>query len=312
MKRFLRSIILSKHNVIGAPSGFSFKQRNCLEIFNHLSEIVESEGFNYIDTPMFDFFEVYERTLGTSSTKELFVVKDENNEFLVPRYDITTQIVRFLGPRINDVKLPVKLYYFGDVFRTPDSEWHRKQIKQFGVEIIGSSNEEEIVSLLKKLLEKLRELKVIGEYIVVFNFTVVLDKLMEGFDAEDKELFIELLRVRDLTSISKVFSDKGKEISEIFKEFLKRSSEDVLKLILSKIEAYDNVNKGFQAMRACFGDRILFDPLLVPQMNYYNGVYFVVYTSNSHDPIASGGRYDSLTRKFGYSQSAMGFAIDIP
>jgi len=141
---------------------------------------------------------------------------------------------------------------------------------------------------------------------------VVLDKLTEGFDAEDKELFIELLRVRDLTSISKVFSDKVKEIPEIFKEFLKRSSEDILKLILSKIEAYDNVNKGFQAMRACFGDRILFDPLLVPQMNYYNGVYFVVYTSNSNDPIASGGRYDSLTRKFGYSQSAMGFAIDMP
>ncbi len=312
MKKFLRSIIMSKHSLIGAPSGFSFNQKNYLEVFKHLSGIVEAEGFEYIDTPVFDFFEVYERTLGTTSTKELFVIKDENNEFLVPRYDITTQIVRFLGPRINDVKLPVKLYYFGDVFRTPNSEWHRKQIKQFGVEVIGSYDEEEMVSLLKKLLDKLRELSIIEDYKVIFNFAVILDKLTENFDSEDKELFIELLRVKDLTSISKIFGGKGKEILEIFREFLKMSSEDTLRLILRKVKVSDSVDKGFQSMKSCFGDKMLFDPLLVPSMSYYNGMYFVVYASNYNDPVASGGRYDSLTQRFGYSQSAMGFAIDMP
>jgi len=311
MKKFLKSLILSKHNIIGAPTGFSCRQKNYIDVFNILSEIVEAKGFKYIDTPMFDFFEVYEKILGTPSTKELFVVKDENNEFLVPRYDITTQIVRFLAPRINNLELPIKLYYFGDIFRSSESEWHKKQVKQFGVEIIGSNEEEEIISLLKNLLEKLNKLKIIEEYKVVFNFASVIEGLTEEFDKEEKELVLELIRVKDTTSIKKFFNGKGNTISKIFEYSLYKSTKEVFKFVSDLIDLNSNTKENFNTLGKYFGENIIFDPLFVPSMDYYNGVYFVVYASNYTTPIATGGRYDYLTQRFNYDEKAMGFAIEV-
>ena len=44
-------------------------------------------------------------------------------------------------------------------------------------------------------------------------------------------------------------------------------------------------------------------------MSYYTGVLFEVYADQVGFPIASGGRYDRLLRKFGKDTGATGFAI---
>ena len=55
--------------------------------------------------------------------------------------------------------------------------------------------------------------------------------------------------------------------------------------------------------------RVKFDLTLVSHMSYYTGCVFEVYADHVGFPIASGGRYDLLLKKFGKDTGATGFAI---
>jgi ATP phosphoribosyltransferase regulatory subunit len=88
-----------------------------------------------------------------------------------------------------------------------------------------------------------------------------------------------------------LFGDDHK-LKEILHSLIKREEVEELEFISENFE-------------------LVIDPTLIPSMEYYSGIFFLVYSSDSSLPLASGGRYDNLTSKFGYKQTAMGFAIDL-
>ncbi len=314
MKEFLKSVFLARKDLIGAPDGFSFELKSRKQLIDDLFEVTKKYNFLEITTPIFDFFEVYEKTLG-SNVKELFVFKD-NNDFIVPRYDITTQIVRFLAPRIKNLKLPVKIFYYGEVFREPEFKWHPRQIKQFGIEIIGGNKENftEMIKILKELLKTLQKNKVIKDYKIVFNFSQVIDKILSNIDTEDKEIFKYLLSNKDIPSIKSILRGK-KFIEEVEKLIFLTFSEDISEVKskvceILEIKMDDDIENEIKILKDNFSE-IIWDPTMVAEMDYYSDFFFKVFTEEKPYQIASGGRYDKLTQKFGYNEKAMGFAIDI-
>ena len=52
----------------------------------------------------------------------------------------------------------------------------------------------------------------------------------------------------------------------------------------------------------------LFDLAFVPNMEYYTGIVFKVYSQYSSEAIISGGRYDALYGSFGKETPAIGMA----
>lgn len=313
MKQFLKNIFLSKKDLVGAPRGFSFEYDNKKELIEELYRIVKQNGFQEVNTPVFDFFEVYEKVLG-SGVRELFVFKD-GNDFIVPRYDTTTQIVRFLAPRIKNLKLPVKLFYYSDVFREPSFKWYPRQIKQFGIEIIGGSNEEtkSMFRILQDILQALEKHNLLNEYKLVFNFSNIIDAIIGKVEEEDRDIVLYLLANKDLPSLEKVVQkDVYKHIEELVFIVLEDGIESVKNKVLSLTEVVEDTIKDIETLVKIFGeDDLIFDPTLTPDMDYYSGVFFKVFSDKQPTHLVSGGRYDNLTRKFGYSQTAMGFAVDI-
>lgn len=309
MKDFLRSLILSKNDLIGAPRGFSFSYSKDKELINKMYSIMEENGFTEVQTPTFDFFEVYEKTLG-SSVKELFVFKD-NGDLIVPRYDITTQIVRFLEPRIKDYKLPIKVFYYADVFREPEFKWYPRQIKQFGGEVIGGTTEDlkNLLKIMKTILNTLKEFKKIQKYKIIINFSKVISNLLSNISDKDKEIVRYLISKKDIPTLEKIDipETSKKNIIETI-ELSLLSTNSRLKELLVKTISKEEIHE-LEFILENFEVEI--DPTLVPTMDYYSGIFFLVYSENFNTPIAAGGRYDNLTQKFGYNQTAMGFAIDI-
>ncbi|MEN2998033.1 MAG: ATP phosphoribosyltransferase regulatory subunit [Brevinematia bacterium] len=312
MKEFLKSVFLAKKDLVGAPSGFSFEFNEKRRLVEPLYKIVETRGFVEVSTPTFDFFEVYEKTLG-SGAKELFVFKD-GSDFIVPRYDITTQIVRFLAPRVKSLKFPVKVFYYGDVFREPEFRWYPRQIGQFGVEIIGGGDNDlrELLEVLKEMLSVFVSLKVFNEYKFVFNFSQVLDSVFSKFPLDERELVRYLLSNKDLPSLRNM---AGEEVFRLIERFVDLSFEEKVEVVVD--EVFDilgmevlGIKLGVGMVNEIFGDTI-FDPTLVPDIDYYSGIFFKVYVDTLPYSIAGGGRYDSLTERFGYKATAMGFAIDV-
>lgn len=313
MKQFLKNIFLSKRDLVGAPRGFSFEYDSKKELIEELYGIVKQNGFQEVNTPVFDFFEVYEKVLG-SGVRELFVFKD-GNDFIVPRYDTTTQIVRFLAPRIKNLKLPVKLFYYSDVFREPSFKWYPRQIKQFGIEIIGGSDEEikSMFEILKNIIQALNKHNQLKEYKLVFNFSNIIDAIVSRVEEEDRDIVLYLLANKDLPSLEKVVEkDIYKNIEELVFIVLEDGIESVKNKSLSLTGVSEDTLKDIDTIVNIFGEEnVVFDPTLTPNMDYYSGVFFKVFSDKQPTHIVSGGRYDNLTKKFGYSQTAMGFALDI-
>lgn len=57
------------------------------------------------------------------------------------------------------------------------------------------------------------------------------------------------------------------------------------------------------------GNRIVLDFSVTNDMDYYNGITFQGFVDGIPEHVLSGGRYDTLVKKFGKDAGAIGFAI---
>ena len=119
-------------------------------------------GFKEIQTPIFEFTEVFRRPLGDTSdvvTKEMYTFLDRGGEEITLRPEVTASIVRAYLSGGMQQKGIVKLFTSGPMFRYERPQKGRfRQFHQLDVEIIGSPDaaaDVEIIALARHLLEAL-------------------------------------------------------------------------------------------------------------------------------------------------------------
>jgi ATP phosphoribosyltransferase regulatory subunit HisZ len=121
----------------------SARARRRLE--GRLVELVESRGYDEAILPILDYLEPYESLLTPASRGELYRFIDRDGEQLALRADFTPMLARLLAPRLASLRLPLRLFYRGDVVRyaaghaAPQS-W-RRELYQLGVELLGTPAE---------------------------------------------------------------------------------------------------------------------------------------------------------------------------
>lgn len=123
-----------------------------------------AKRYNYeeIRTPVFEFSEVFHRTLGDTSdivSKETYTFADRGGESLTLRPEGTAGIARaFLSNGLAQ-HLPLKYYYFGPMFRYERPQKGRyRQFHQIGVECLGleqSAADVECIDLACSILKNL-------------------------------------------------------------------------------------------------------------------------------------------------------------
>ena len=104
-------------------------------------EIAERYGYGEISTPIFEFSDVFHRTLGDSSdvvSKETYTFEDRGGESLTLRPEFTAGVVRaFLSNGLQQ-NLPCRFAYHGPAFRYERPQKGRqRQFHQLGMECIG-------------------------------------------------------------------------------------------------------------------------------------------------------------------------------
>ena len=123
------------------------------------SSVVEKYGFEEIETPIFEFTEVFARNLGDTSdivTKEMYCFNDKGGESLTLRPEGTAGVVRAFVSEGMQQNLPVKFYYTGPMFRYERPQKGRqRQFTQFGVELLGVEADVEVISMAYEFLQKL-------------------------------------------------------------------------------------------------------------------------------------------------------------
>ena len=120
---------------------------------NRLHDVCIKYGYNDIQTPTLEFFDVFSKERGSVPSNEMFKLFDRYGKTLVMRPDMTPSIARTAAKYYADGLLPVKLCYVGNTFINV-SQYYQGKLKEnttIGAELIGDDSiyaDFEIISMV--------------------------------------------------------------------------------------------------------------------------------------------------------------------
>ena len=303
-----------------------------LKIENTLRETFELYGYNPLDTPTIERFDVLSSKYagGAEILKETFKLNDQGKRDLCLRYDLTVPFARYISMNPT-LKMPFKRYQIGSVFRDGPIKLGRyREFIQCDVDVVGIKNVFAEAELLKLASQALKNLGL--ETVIKVNNRKLLDGIVkEAGVSEDKVvdviLTIDKLKKLSESELKKEFAQK--EISEeavekIFSlalckgnnseklEFLKNNISNDLGLEgINELESLFNYLK---IMKADFE----FDPSLARGLAYYTGTVYEIFMKESKvtSSISAGGRYDNMIKNFignnqEYPAVGISFGLDV-
>ena len=113
-----------------------------------------SYGYEDIETPTFEYFEVFSKEVGTIPSKDLYKFFDREGHTLVLRPDFTPSIARAAATYFLPEQEDVRLCYTGNTFINNSSFQGRlKESTQMGVERIGDASVDVDAELLAMMTE---------------------------------------------------------------------------------------------------------------------------------------------------------------
>lgn len=291
-------------------------------IESKISDVFASFGYKSIQTPAFEYVDIYSADAGDVAVQKLFKFFDSHGRILALRGDITTSIARVMGTKYNGA-MPARLRYVADAFRYNGSASSlSSEFTQAGIELIGDSSymadAEVIILAINALLKAgLDEFQIdIGQ---VEFFKGLAEQI--GLNDEDFEKIRTMIDFKDSFSIAKIL-DKYYADDEI-KDILCRmpylfGGEEVLakaesaKLNKRSADALENLRQVYKVICSCGLEKYAsIDLGMLQSIDYYTGVIFKGVTYDVGFNVCGGGRYDSLIKNFGKKTGAVGIAISI-
>jgi len=272
-------------------------------VINKGLNISKKYCYSQIDTPIFEFSEIFTKPLGKTSdivTKENYTFEDRSGDLLMLRPEGTSGVVRaFLNAGLTQ-DIPQRFSYFGPMFRYERPQKGRlRQFHQFGVELLGISSsmgDLEVISLANNFLKSLNldnkiELKInsLGDADSRLNYRKVLVDYLNDFKKELSEDSIKRLKENPLRILdSKNPSDQA----------ILTKAPDVLNYLneFSK-DRFQKVCDGLNSLNI---DHKV-DKNLVRGLDYYCHTAFEFITDQlgSQGTVLAGGRYDGLSEILG-------------
>ena len=285
-----------------------YKLKYIQHIANNISNLY---GFVPIETPIFEYTEVFTKTLGDSSdiiTKEMYSFEDKNGKSITLRPEFTAAIVRlFLEKKL---KLPARLFSTGPVFRYERPQKGRqRQFHQINFEILGIKTFQadiELISLGQHLINEFGigdrvklEINSLGDSETITSYKKSLLSYLERYDND----LSEESKNRLITNPLRILDSKNKKDLLIISD-------------APKISEY------YTKQSASFFDQVLNDLTilnipyvvntnLVRGLDYYCHTVFEFFTNDlgAQGAVFAGGRYDNLVSSMGGEFTpAIGFA----
>ena len=290
----------------------------------NLHNLLKMYGYHAIETPTFEFFDIFSQEIGTTPSKDLYKFFDREGNTLALRPDMTPSIARCVAKYYGDEEFPVRLCYMGNTFINNSSYQGRlKENTQLGAELVGDNSvaaDAEILALAVHALKTagLQEFQLGVGHVDFFRGLVQAAELPE----ETKDSLVELISNKNFFGVEELIDSLHlpENLKELFsmlgslcmtEDMLQRAKElaqgfPVILQALNRLQALMDV-------LACYGVEkyITIEPGMLSSYHYYTGMIFAGYTFGSGEPIVKGGRYDQLMDYFGKHAPAIGFAVVI-
>ncbi len=290
-------------SVRGTYDLYGEAKRKTKQVTRIAEQVVEKYGFEEMETPIFEFTEVFARNLGDTSdivTKEMYCFEDRGGESLTLRPEGTAGIVRAFISNGMQQDLPLKIYYQGPMFRYERPQKGRqRQFTQFGVELLGAATPQADVELIAMAYEFLEKLGLQGQVVVEINSLG---------DAESRDAYREKLVAYLRKNYDKLSEDSKSRLERNPLRVLD-SKEECDKAVVENAPLYaDSLNEVSKEFFAgvlkgldILGIKYRVNNRLVRGLDYYSHTVFELVTDKlgAQGTVLAGGRYDGLVEQMG-------------
>ncbi len=260
-------------------------------------------GFQEIETPIFEFSDVFHRSLGETSdavSKETYTFTDRGGDSITLRPEGTAGVARAFVSEGLAQSNPNKLYYYGPMFRYERPQKGRyRQFYQFGVEVLGLEHplaDVECLDLGYQILRKLGlaescllEINTLGDLESRNQYRSALVQYLTPFKNQlsmDSQVRLEKNPLRILDS-----KDEGD------RKIIADAPPADRYLTDSAKSFFTSVKEGLRSLEIPFKE----NPRLVRGLDYYCHTVFEFVTTElgAQGTVLGGGRYDGLIETLG-------------
>jgi ATP phosphoribosyltransferase regulatory subunit len=311
------------HTPEGVRDIYGKEYANKQNIQKLFGDKLHSYGYQDIQTPTFEFFDVFSKEIGTTPSKELYKFIDKEGNTLVLRPDFTPSIARCAAKYFMDETIPLRFCYQGNNFINKSNlQGKLKETTQMGAELIGDGSPEADAEMIAMLVEALLNAGLKEFQVSIGQIDYFKGLCHEANLDEETELTLrEFISNRNDFGVSELLEDKNvspKLINALSNLSGLFGSEEILDTAISHVDNERSIN-AIERLRQVYvilkiygvEKYISFDLAMVSKYNYYTGVIFNAYTYHAGSAIAKGGRYDRLLEKFGKPAPSTGFVVNV-
>lgn len=285
------------------------------KIVESAAKIASRYCFENFATPIMEYTEVFNRTLGETSDvvgKEMYTFIDRGGDSITLRPEFTAGIIRAVITEGLTHQFPLRLFSYGPVFRHDRPQAGRqRQFHQLNFEIIGENSYSSDAEAVK------------------IGYDIINDLGIEDVKIEINSLGCRESRKNFQEKLQEYFSKYESCLSE---DSRNRLSKNPMRIFDSKVESDQEIAKGapnisdfytIEARERFESTLSLLDKLQVPYsinnklvrgLDYYSHTAFEYVTSKigAQTAIGGGGRYDGLAKMMSkHDIPAIGLALGI-
>ncbi|MFP6583065.1 MAG: histidine--tRNA ligase [Candidatus Hydrogenedentota bacterium] len=302
------------------------------QIIRTIEGIFEKYGFVPLETPALEYLDVLMGTGGEETNKDLFRLESPEGEDISLRFDLTVPFSRLLAQYPDKLKVPVRRYAIGPVWRADKPGPGRfRQFTQFDVDAAGSTSvavDGEIIAIMCEVMQAVGA----PSFRVLINNRKLIDALLFGCGINEIERQKHVLRVID--KLAKVGIDNirlelgegridksgdpipgvhlDSETIEKIIEFISTkgtSRLDIVDHLETQLPASDSTSGALTEMRelaevlealGVAEEHAWFSPSLARGLDYYTGPVFetIIPKAPKFGSVMGGGRYNGLVGRF--------------
>ncbi|MBQ9927751.1 MAG: ATP phosphoribosyltransferase regulatory subunit [Lachnospiraceae bacterium] len=292
-----------------------------LQVQEKIHKQLNLYGYEDIQTPTFEFFDVFSKEIGTTPSRELYKFFDKEGNTLVLRPDFTPSMARCAAKYFMDMDVPIRFCYQGNTFtNTGNLQGKLKEVTQMGAELMGDGSIEADGEMIAMMIESLLAAGLCEFQVSIGEVEYFRGLCRQAGLTEETEYELrDFISGKNIFGAQELLLEKGidqktcdmfMQITECFGAMDALEKAESLVNNDRSLQAVARLKKLYHVLCSYGVEKyVSFDLGMLSKYNYYTGVIFKVFTYGVGDAVAKGGRYDNLLGYFGKKAPAIGFAV---
>ena len=282
-----------------------------------LRSLYHEHGFTRYRMSKFEEYDLYSRNKDFLFSEGVITFTDTNGRLMALKPDVTLSIVK----NVRDCSPGLqKMYYHENVYRVSDAADGFREQTQVGLECMGAVDGACIREVLRLAADSLALCS--GRYILEISHLDLLRSFVEAISPDDRtrDRILVCAGEKNQHGISQICRDAGMApgADEPLRALLSLCGEPKkvmprLRVLAEENGCGDEARQLAQAAAAFAGtdmeSHVWIDFSATGDIRYYNGIAFKGFLDGVPGAVLSGGQYDSLMRRMGRKDRAVGFAV---